>query len=86
MLVFVGKMLTNAYIFNLIERSRAFVVIIGLFGLPKRKILVLRFAIVFLYIRYALPLTNGNLTNLGSRVRHMLIARLSRVFRFFLLF
>ena len=37
MLVFVGKnkMLTNAYIFNLIEKSRAFVVIIGLFGRPK---------------------------------------------------
>lgn len=43
MLVFVGKMLTNAYIFNLIEKSRALLGIIGLFGLPKRKILGMRF-------------------------------------------
>ena len=45
MLVFVGKnkMLTYVYIFNLIKKSRAFIVIIGLFGHPKRKILGLSF-------------------------------------------
>ena len=35
---------------------------------------------------YAHDFADDNFTNLGSRVRHMPIVRLSRVFRFFLLF
>ena len=43
-------MLTNAYIFHHIEKSRAFVVIFGFFGLPKRKILLLWFTMVSIHI------------------------------------
>ena len=43
-------MLTNANLFNLIEKARAFIVVIGLIGLPKRKIVVLRFAIYCLFV------------------------------------
>lgn len=43
-------MFTYVYIFNFIEKSRAFIVVIGLFGLPKRKILGLKFAIYCFFV------------------------------------
>lgn len=65
MLVFVGKnkMFTNAFIFNLINQPRASGLlgivargygvgrIIGLFGHPKRKILVMGFQGIFLLFK-----------------------------------